>query len=430
MANFGDYITNEYAILRLILNNLTLTDLLTARKVCRSWHRCVISILQNVDSAKSPHILYTDQLFYDNEVDHWDKLRIIPEVLIRFSTDCVDPLRDERNKCWVSLLNDKLEADEEIIRKVDEEHGLHPPTGLLDFVCDGVIGCVPAHAPLKCSLGALCGIQQCTRPFGFHQTRTNFEKLYVFSMASSGKASSALVLPRMPGVHYDLVKFHLENKEIRLESFPKSPPWVDMPIKCVLLIDCRLRNRNAQVIKCLRTFLEFFEVSDNTCFALGGGRLRGGVSWPRGAGGRAPMFAIVVRGDNVTANSFMLKPHYSKLDKIEDQVAAFARNVGPLPSGSKRIAVMAQCIDRQARMHSELRAQERYRNENKEAQIIGKHFANIPVFGFVANGEIGYCSDPDIDTDNPPAKRIKMKPSLFINYQSTSLIVLTFNTQH
>ncbi|RZF46149.1 hypothetical protein LSTR_LSTR013107 [Laodelphax striatellus] len=228
----------------------------------------------------------------------------------------------------------------------------------------------------------------------------------------------------MPGVHYDIVKFYVEDREICMESFPEKPPWFDLPVKCLLLLDCRMRN--AQVIKSLRMFLDVFKVNDNTCLAVGGGRLRCGRSAPswgrrRAADGKvsAHMYAVVVRGRNVAANSFMVKPHCATLEQIDAQLAAFASVVGPVTNGSERLAVMAQCIDR-VRMDRGL--------ENREAQIIGKHFPNVPLFGFVANGELGYSTDLP-SNDEPPAKRMKSKPSLFINYQSTSLVILTFKTE-
>ncbi|RZF41131.1 hypothetical protein LSTR_LSTR016909 [Laodelphax striatellus] len=154
MENFGDYITNEYAILKQILNNLTLTDLLTARKVCRGWHKCALHILGQRERGRQSALSLHRSAVPGQEralgqrcerTRHSDSLLEAPG-----RRRGNDPAGDQRNQCWVSFSGnnrmmalDQLEPDEEIIRELDEECGLQPPTALDRIQLHGTIWICP-----------------------------------------------------------------------------------------------------------------------------------------------------------------------------------------------------------------------------------------------------------------------------------------------
>lgn len=65
-----------------------------------------------------------------------------------------------------------------------------------------------------------------------------------------------------------------------------------------------------------------------------------------------------------------------------------AENVGPLPEGGSRVALMAQCVDR-PRALNRIYPFPEVEAELLELHYFTKHFPDVPVCGFLAGGEYG-----------------------------------------
>uniref|UniRef100_A0A1B6K8Y0 F-box domain-containing protein n=1 Tax=Graphocephala atropunctata TaxID=36148 RepID=A0A1B6K8Y0_9HEMI len=362
----GEYITNEYGLLKQVLSFLNPNDLWNAKQVCRKWKAAVELLID-----KNPRVLNcpTNGEILPSVVPK----PILPAVIIHQDLDRYS--KKKENYC-------------EKCKK-------------FFYLC-----------PCAISTSASVYISLSAERYRVIEPPNSFYKFW--------QTYSALVLPSSQEIN---VSTFCIKKTASILKEPLKDETVtrclggEDPIKCLLII----ARRGSP--KWISPLLNQIVARQGKTFAVGGGEIlncqckAGNSLVPVSAKRTKPWFPlgylfIAFRGEGVTAHSKILDD-FSE-DKINASMKELADRVGPVPEGGSRIAFLAQCV---ARTSNQL--------ETLESSAFDKAFPSVPQFGFHAYGEYGMTSS---STGEPKRRDTSKKMKItFDHSNTTSITILTFN---
>uniref|UniRef100_A0A1B6G1L8 F-box domain-containing protein n=1 Tax=Cuerna arida TaxID=1464854 RepID=A0A1B6G1L8_9HEMI len=371
VEDLGQYITNEYGLLKEILSNLNPIDLWSARLVCRKW-KSTVDLIVN----KDPIVLPSHKVgkkFPPPVVPQ----RILPTVIIQ-----------------QHLFENSRNQSLEICRRCGREF----------YVCPCVIS-----TPTTAFISISCTREKCSYEASLKLTTYQF-----------WHSHPTLILPTSQGIKitpFCIMKgAKILRKPITNEIVSRCIGGEE-PIKCLLIIS---KTRSAKFVSSL---LKKIVDRQGKTFAAGGGEIK---HYECNAGNRrkittgryhslwfVPSYVFIAfRGDGVSAHSEIL--YYEDAKDINIFMKQLAERVGPVPEGGSRIAFLAQCV---ARTDPFL--------ENEESSAFNRAFPSVPQFGFHALGEYGMSSSStEAPEEGKPSKKMKYS---FEHVNTTSITIITFS---
>lgn len=413
MENFGEYITKEYGILKKILKYLNYRDLLTARKVCRDWCRVVNRIFLK-EFGKIPEVFFSENNSSNKEEkEFWSNMKSIPEVLIKYhdnrdhniSETSTSVVKDMK-KLWKPLFD--CEIKDCVIRERRERNSNEE------------------EDPLSFNISPTIIYVRSYGMFSYSSKVRDGPKILLHSDFFDDGGNSTVSLPRVPGVHYSVFTKSLkryERMEFDIEELERNQD--KGPVRCILLyIDYDEFNYESAFVRLMSYIVQTVEKQQKTQFAFGGGKVEA-LSYCKDNDLKIPVLCgIIIRGENIVAHSSILLEPCRGAD-INEFFESMAGDVGPLPDGASRLALMAQCVDRPKMLKRVNRFPE-IDIECLEMLHFSNHFPNVPICGFLAGGEYGWEAASTTPNVNSKGKKSKLRTAQAMHCQSTSIVVLTY----
>jgi len=363
----GEYITNQYGLLKHILSCLEPQDLRTAKLVCRDWSGAIEAIL-----SKNPA-----WLVYRISIDSWKFPRLqqpmLPSLVLYFSAS---------HNCQY------LEVD--CCTTCGTEDDVYQcPCTTSD---SGTVFAVVAMSTIT----GMINHDNCDR-----------EKLYSFL-----NDPSALFFPRnSPELSVSTYNGGIPKNALakgKSDDFVNKCLGGPEPIKCLIILS---NGANAREVK---KFIDKIVERQGLTFAVGGGiteKTEVKVGFGKNKlNGDFEHLIIAIRGHNVTAHSDVLVGY-----KYQPFMQEMAQRVGPLPANSTRIAFLAQCLNR---AHESI--------EIPESKAFKEAFPLVTQFGFKAYGEYGIRSCSEAGLEQAPPSKKKKATRKFKHENTTSIVILTF----
>lgn len=389
MEEIGNFLSNEYGLIRLIFKYLPNRDLYRARQVCRSWRAAV-----DVMMEKKP-------VWAVESTDNFHR-RIRPEFILLY----IDTfLRNVKKKSLCPGLRGK------VVREVPE--------------CNKTKYCECKYTDTETAVCVLDGPTLLRRPITIPDP-TGLEPTPIL-------CSSMLMIPEMPGVEFstfsmtyrDLLNIHEDDNSEKLDALIGKDGDL---LKGVLLFTSYICPASLTAYReaALDKLITRMEERVKHRFALGGGVLKKQYIIKNGVKVSPAIVGITIKGENVTAHSQILIDHNPNTD---DYMKELAERLGPTPEdGRSRIAFIVQCVNKDQRMTLPT-TREKVKTCDHELSCFAKYFPTVPIFGFMGYGEFGF----DLVKMSPyghQEKKRKTTQNPRIQYtDSSSIVVVTLNEQ-
>lgn len=389
MEEIGNFLSNEYGLIKHIFKYLPNRDLYRARNVCRSW-RSAVDILME----KKPVWTVTNE-----SIDNFHR-RIRPKFIL-LSID------NRKKKYICTALRGKG------VTEVPE--------------CKSTKFCVCKYIDEETTICLLDSPKPLRTPVVKHSKGTE---------PVTTQCSSMLMLPEIPGVEFSTFSMTYEEllhivEDDMEESLDILIGKDGGPLKCLLLFTSYCFSMSSSDEAALDTLVTKIEERVKHRFALGGGVLRSQCLIRNGgkSSSQPKILGVTIKGENVTAHSQILIDHDPNTDGYMKELAD---RLGQAPEdGRSRIAFIVQCLnkDRNVTVDSAPNSRQKVRLCDYELRCFTKYFPSVPIFGFMGYGEFGL----DLAKMSPyghQEKKKKTKHNHHVQFSdSSSIVVITFNQE-